>query len=61
MEATFQFTRQHLPASNSVVDTLSILNNPPLEIVAGSNVTITVSTCPASRLVKFGIAIYNAN
>lgn len=58
---TFQFTSATITASTNVVDTL-VLNNPPLEIVAGSNVTITVNyTCPASRLVKFGIAIYNAS
>lgn len=59
--SSFQYTAATITASNNVVDTLT-LNNPPLEITAGSTVTISVNyTCPASRLVKFGIAIYNAN
>lgn len=58
---TFQYTGATILATNNVVDTL-VLDNPPVEIVAGSEVTITVNyTCPAARLIKFGIAIYNAN
>lgn len=58
---TFQYTGATILATNNVVDTL-VLNNPPVEITAGSEVTITVDyTCPAARLIKFGIAIYNAN
>ncbi len=58
---TFQYTGATILATNNVVDTL-VLNNPPVEITAGSEVSISVNyTCPAARLIKFGIAIYNAN
>lgn len=59
--STFQYTGATITASNNVVDTL-VLNNPPTVINAGTDVSITVNyTCPASRLVKFGISIYNAS
>jgi len=59
--STFQYTSATIIGSTNVVDSL-VLSNPPLTINAGSDVTISVNyTCPAARLVKFGIAIYNAS
>jgi hypothetical protein len=58
---TFQFTSATITSTNDVVDTLNLVN-PPSEITAGSTVSVTVNyTCPESRLVKFGIALYDAN
>jgi Secretion system C-terminal sorting domain len=58
---TFQYTGATILASSNAVDTL-VLNNPPVTIVAGTDVTISVNyTCPAARLIKFGISIYNAS
>lgn len=58
---TYQATGATIIASASAVDNL-VLVTPPTSSNAGSNVSITVNyTCPAARLVKFGIAIYNAS
>ena len=58
---TFQYTGATITASNNIVDTL-VLDNPPSIINAGTDISITVNyTCPAARLIKFGIAIYNAS
>jgi hypothetical protein len=59
--STFQYTGATISATTSVVDTL-ILDTPPSVINAGTDVLITVKyTCPAARLIKFGISIYDAN
>ena len=58
---TYQYTGATIIASASVVDNLALVT-PPTQTNVGSNVSITVNyTCPAPRLVKFGIAIYNAS
>lgn len=58
---TFQYTGTTITATTNVVDALT-LDNPPSEINAGTDVSITVKyTCPAARLIKFGISIYDAN
>lgn len=58
---TYQFTGGTIINSTNTIDSL-VLVNPPTEIVAGSTVTVTVNyTCPDTRLIKFGISIYNAS
>lgn len=58
--STFKFTGATITASGGVVDNLTLVN-PPTTTTAGSTVPITVNyTCPAARLIKFGISIYSA-
>lgn len=57
---TYQYTSATIIGTTSVVDNLTLVD-PPLTITAGTEVSITVNyTCPAARLVKFGISLYNA-